>query len=268
MVELSESARKGLNDYLQQVRNYLRWSKSLDREEVEQNIAEHIERELEGTPEPVSAGALEGVLARLGSPSQWVPPEALRWWGKLILKLPTDSQDWRLAYASSAFLLVGAILMVLVSPLQVVFFGASFIIARAALAVAGDADLGAQKWFLYPILLMVGAAFVAVLFLGPALLGGAIGAGLYDMDEIRRRNTLGVVVFAITSGALVTSLWWVVLGLILYKRPGLLRQPLRPFADGFNPRRALTLSVAGVLLLLLFAGFILLYMNGAFAIFT
>jgi len=268
MVELSESAQKGLNDYLRQVRAYLRWSKSLDRDEVEQNIAEHIERELEGTPEPVSCSTLESVLARLGSPSQWVPPEALNWWGKLILKLPTDSRDWRLAYASFAFLLAGAILMFLVSPLQVVFFAASFIIARAALAVAGDTDLGAQKWFLYPILLMVGAAFVAILFLGPALLGGAIGAGLYDLDEIRRRNALGVIVFAVTSGALVTSLWWIVLGLILYKRPGLLRQPLRPFADGFTPRRSLTLSGAGVLLLLLLAGFIALYMNGAFALFT
>ena len=42
MVELSENARKGLDDYLRQVRTYLRWSKSLDRDEVEQNIAEHI----------------------------------------------------------------------------------------------------------------------------------------------------------------------------------------------------------------------------------
>ena len=57
MVELSENARKGLDDYLRQVRSYLRWSRSLDRNEVEQNIAEHIERELEGAPEPVSPSA-------------------------------------------------------------------------------------------------------------------------------------------------------------------------------------------------------------------
>jgi len=76
MVELSKSARKGLDDDLRQVRSYLRWSKSLDRDEVEQNVTEHIERELEEAPEPVSSSALEGVLARLGNPRQWVPPEA------------------------------------------------------------------------------------------------------------------------------------------------------------------------------------------------
>ena len=134
MVELSENARKGLDDYLRQVRSYLRWSKSLDRSEVEQNITEHIERELEGAPEPVSSSTLDGVLARLGSPRQWVPPEALSWWGKLILKLHTDSEDWRLAYISFGFLLIAFVLMFLVSPLQVVFFAASFITARAALA--------------------------------------------------------------------------------------------------------------------------------------
>jgi hypothetical protein len=206
--------------------------------------------------------------ARLDSPRQWVPPEALSWWGKLVLKLRTDSEDWRLAYVSFAFLLVGFVLMFLVSPLQIVFFAASFITARASLAAAGDEDLGAQKWLLYPVLLVVGAAFVTTLFLGPALLGGAIGAGLYDMDEIRRRNTLGVIAFAITSGALVTSLWWLLLGLILYKWPDLIRQPLRPFADRFDRRRALALSGTGLLLLLLLAGFVALYMNGLFAIFT
>jgi hypothetical protein len=88
------------------------------------------------------------------------------------------------------------------------------------------------------------------------------------VDEIHRRNTLGVVAFAITSGALVTSLWWIVLGLFLCKRPGLVRHPLRPFADHFTWRNALALSAAGVLLLLLLAGFVALYMNGAFALFT
>ena len=267
MVELSENARKGLDDYLRQVRTYLRWSKSLDRDEVEQNVAEHIERELEGTPEPVSCSTLEGVLARLGSPRQWVPPETLNWWGKLILKLRTDSQDWRLAYISFAFLLVGVVLMFLVSPLQVVFFAASFITSRAALAAA-DEDLGAQKWLIYPALMIVSTAFALFLLLGPGLLAGIIGGELHEIRWIRRDSHMGVVAFVITSVALVTSLWWMALGLILCKWPGLMRQPVRPFADGFNHRRAVAIFAAGVLLLLLLAGFVALYMNDAFAIFT
>jgi len=272
MVELSESAQKGLNDYLRQVRAYLRWSKSLDRDEVEQNITEHIERELEGSPEPVSCSALEGVLARLGSPRQWVPPEALNWWGKIVLKLRTDSQDWRLAYISFAFLLVAVILMFLVSPLQVVFFAASFITARAALAAAGDEDLGAQKWLIYPVLLIVSILFALTLLGGPGLLARIITTELYQAGWVPRESYGGVIGFVAASGALltalVTSFWWMLLGLILCKWPALLRSPMRPFADGFNRRHALVLSGLGILLLGLLAGFIALYMNGAFTIFT
>jgi len=267
MVELSESARKGLNGYLHQVRSYLRWSKSLDREEVEQNISEHIERELEGAPEPVSSCTLDGVLARLGSPRQWVPPEAMHWWGRLLLKLRTDSEDWRLSYISFAFLLIGVLLVFLVSPLQVVFFAASFITARAALAAAGPEDLGAQKWLLYPILLMVTAVFLPILFVGPALLAGITGAELHEIHWIRRDSHMGVVAFVFTSATLVTSLWWMLLGLLLCIRPGIIRHPLRPFADGFNRRRALGISGVGLLLLAILAGFVALYMNGAFDIF-
>jgi len=267
MVELSENARRGLDDYLRQVRTYLRWSKSLDRDEVEQNITEHIERELEGAPEPVSSSALDGVLTRLGSPRQWVPPEALNWWGKLILKLRTDSEDWRLSYISFSFLLVGFLLMFLVSPLQVVFIAASFLTARAALAAAGGEDLGAQKWLLYPALLIVSAAFVLTLFAGPALLAGAIGTELHKTQWIRRESNMGFTAFVTTSVVLVTSAWWMLLGLLACKWPGLIRHPLRPFADGFNRRWALALSGVGVLLLALLGGFIALYMSGAFAIF-
>lgn len=268
MVELSQNARKSLNDYLRQVRTYLRWSKSLDRDEVEQNIAEHIERELEGAPEPVSSSTLDGVLTRLGSPRQWVPPEAMHWWGKLILRLRTDSEDWRLAYVSFAFLLVGFILMFLVSPLQVVFFAASFITARAALAAGGDEDLGAQKWLLYPALLIVSAVIALALLAGPALLAGIIGAELSELHWIRRDSNMGTAALAFSSAALVTSLWWMVLGLVFCKWPGLVRHPLRPFADGFNRRRALAIFGAGLLVLALLAGFIALYMNDAFAVFT
>ncbi len=264
MVELSESAQKGLDGYLRQVRSYLGWSKSLDRDEIEQNISEHIERELEGAPEPVSSSALESVLARLGSPRQWVPPEALSWWGKLIVKLPTDSQDWRLAYVSFGLLVFG-FLFCSFSPIWIVLFPAAFLTARAALAVAGSPErLGAQRWLLYPSLLLVCAPLASALLAGPGFLAGAIGAELHEIAWIRRDSQMGVVAFVITSAALVTSLWWMVMGLIFCKWANCARHLFRPFADSFSRRRALTLIGAGVLLLALLAGFVALYMNGAF----
>ncbi len=255
MVELSETARKGLDDYLRQVRTYLRWSRSLDRDEVEQNIAAHIERELEGTPQPVSSSALEGVLARLGSPRQWVPPEALGWWAKLILKLRTDSEDWRLAYISFALLLAGFLLF-LASPLLLVFIAASFITSRAALAAAGDENLGAQKWLLYPALVIGSAILATAVLCGPGLLAGTAGAELYQLARMRHYSDMDIVEFVIISATLITGLWWVVSGLTLCKRPALARGPLRPFADRFNRHHALALFSTGVLLLILVAGYI------------
>ncbi len=264
MVELSENARKGLDGYLRQVRSYLGWSKSLDRDEIEQNITEHIERELEGAPEPVSSSALEGVLARLGSPRQWVPPEALSWWGKLIVKLPADSQDWRLAYVSFGLLLFGFIFLSF-GPIWLVLFPAAFITARAALAAAGSPEeLGAKRWLLYPSLLLVCLPLASALLGGVGLIAGIIGAELSELHWIRRESNMGVVAFVITSATLITSLWWMVMGLVFCKWPGCVRHVFRPFADGFTRRRALALAGAGVLLLALTGGFIALYMGGAF----
>ena len=261
MVELSENARKGLNDYLRQVRSYLRWSKSVDRSEVEQNITEHIERELEGAPEPVSSSTLDGVLARLGSPRQCVPPETLNWWGKLILKLRTDSEDWRLAYISFFFLLIAFVLMFLVSPLQVVFYAASFLIARAALATADGEGLDAQKWLLYPILIIVGVSFASALLAGPGLLAGVISVELHKVEWIRFVGNMGLIPFVISAVTLYTSLWWMILGLLAFKWPGLVRHAFYPFADGFNRRCALAVFGAGLLLLFLLAVFIAVYIN-------
>jgi len=207
MVELSENARRGLDDYLRQVRWYLRWSKSVDRSEVEQNIAEHIERELEDAPEPVSPSALDGVLARLGS------------------------------------------------PVQVVFFAASFLTARAALAAGDGEDLDAQKWLPYPALLIVSAAFASTLLAGPGFLAGVICVELHKLEWIRFVSNMGLTAFIVVSVTLVTGLWWMLLGLLTCKWPGLIRHALHPFADGFNRRCALAVFGAGLLLLVLLAGF-------------
>jgi len=79
---------------------------------------------------------------------------------------------------------------------------------------------------------------------------------------------MDVVALVITSATLVTSLWWMILGSILCRWPGLAYHTFRPFADRFSRRRALMLALGGVLLLALLGGFIALYMNDAFAIFT
>ena len=80
MVQLDVQARKHLDAYLAEVRGYLRGCQSVDPDEVDRDIREHIERELLETPEPVAAEEVRRVLKKLGNPAQWVREEELPWW--------------------------------------------------------------------------------------------------------------------------------------------------------------------------------------------
>ncbi|MHC4756780.1 MAG: HAAS signaling domain-containing protein, partial [Planctomycetota bacterium] len=131
MITYTEEAQKHLDKYLNEVRVYLSGCKSVDVEEIQRDIIEHVETELEGATEPISFNDLDAVLEKLGSPRQWVPDEELSAWQKIITRLRTGPEDWRLAYISLGLLILGFI----ANP---VFVLASFVVSRAALSVAGD----------------------------------------------------------------------------------------------------------------------------------
>ena len=54
VIELSEKARKSLNDYIDQIKRSLKGVKYIDADEIVQNVNEHIENELGDTTEPIS----------------------------------------------------------------------------------------------------------------------------------------------------------------------------------------------------------------------
>ena len=64
MTELTPEAQNALKAYLERVRVSLRGT-SMDADEVERDVREHIDEALNGRSEPVSAGNLSGVLERL-----------------------------------------------------------------------------------------------------------------------------------------------------------------------------------------------------------
>lgn len=170
MATLSESAEKILHDYLRQARMYLRGSKSVDVDEIEQNITEHIENELEGAAEPVSRDVLDAVLKKLGSSQQWVPMEELPWWWKIIFRLRSGPEDWRLAYISFALTVAGLLLLPSV-PAGIVLILAGFVAARAVLSVTADAkELKAQKWLIFPPLILVYIPLLLVIMCWPWIL--------------------------------------------------------------------------------------------------
>lgn len=251
MVELSHGAKRSLDEYLRQVKLYLQGAKTVDADEVEQNITEHIETELKGEAEPVSSGKLAAVLKRLGSPRQWVPEEELPWWRRIIFRLRTGPDDWRLAYISFGLLVLGLLL----TSTAFVLIPAAFIVARAALSVTSDSEeLGAQKWLFYPSLIVVYLFLAGTLLSGVSFLGFGLAEGLWwDSPRVREVVRMGTVVFHASVITIVTALWWTILGIIWCKWPTLVRSVFSPFADRLSRKWAVALLCTGLGLLILSA---------------
>jgi hypothetical protein len=233
-------ARRRLDDYLGQVRAALSGCRSVNADEVERDIREHIENEFQGATEPVSLAALDAVLVRLGSPGQWAPADEMSGWYRALVRFRDGPEDWRLAYLAFGLFLVGAAVGLTVSgPVALVLLGGGFLLARAALSVAhgrGE-DLGAQRWLLYPALLPGYLGLLAVLFLWPAwVLENAIlrTLGLWNapftgLEELALR-TWGTEVVLAYAAIPALGLWWLVLGVMLWRRPPWRAAIFYPFA--------------------------------------
>ena len=239
MINLTDNAKKHLDNYLQQVRTCLKDCPTVDADEVEQNIKEHIESELQGSTEPVSFDTLDDVLKRLGSPQQWLPEEEISWWRKTILRLRTGPEDWRLAYISFGLLILGFVIL----PSFIVLIPASFIVARAALSEAADPhDLKAQKWLIYPPLIIVYLFLAFWLLAWPFMSLAILADGVESTKEVDlfpwNVNDPDLAFWPVALVFIVagTGLWWLILGLVHKKKPALLQAVFRPFADWLKPR--------------------------------
>jgi hypothetical protein len=268
MVELSYGAQRTLDQYLRQVKAYLHASQSVDATDVEQSIHEHIETELEGRAEPVSADQLADVLKKLGRPQQWVPDEELPWWRRALLGLQVGPEDWRLAYLSFGLLLLGLVGFTY-STLFWVFVLGSCLAARAGLSAASDlSELKAQKWLLYPGLLVLYVPFFVFIMSWPTW---TLCAFAFDIDQFGwlHRKWLGVfgsefdtirywmtVTCIVTA---VTALWWIMAGLIALKRLSLIKSIFHPFADQLDRRKIRRFVAIAFVVFMLGSIFIWLY---------
>ena len=257
MITLSKSAEKSLHDYLGQARAYLRGSKSIDANEVEQNITEHIENELEGAAEPVSRDVLDAVLKKLGSPQQWIPEEELTWWRKVILRLRSGPEDWKLAYIALALLVTG-ILVLSYATEGIVLILAGFLASRAALSEAGDPkELKAQKWLLYPAMIVVYLFMLLVLLAWPLVLSIPLAEGYErdfreSYDSFSNETVYWVMAVSVILAGL--GLWWSILAALILKPRRLLQVLFRPFAEKMKSKWAIRLLLIGLALTILSLG--------------
>jgi hypothetical protein len=230
--------------------------------DVERDVVEHIEHALSGAAVAVDATELRGVLRGLGSPSRWLPQEELSGFLRAILALRSGPEDLRLGYLAFG-LLAGTLLAAACLNQKLGFAGtlpflllgiaASFIFARASLSVTGELS-GAERWLIYPSLIVVYVPVTAVMLLWPPVL--AIVAEMVLTDPGGPRE-----VFArtghypwgtIAAFTLVTlgSLWGSFLGFVAWRWPEVVRDCYAPFAGRF--RRHRSLLILSVLCLLVF----------------
>lgn len=248
MIDLTPDAKRRFDEYLQRMRVSLRGSRSIEADEVEQNVIEHVELALAGVPSPVGPERLDTVLEQLGPPERWLPDDERPIWRKAMDKVMTGPEDWRLAWASVGLLLLAIITLPIGGILLLI---PGFVVSRAYVALLEERGepLGARKWLVLPPIVLILLAVCGLALLAPA---GAFTAilsevGLRDLgfayDDRFERGRLFLGALSLATGA-----WWIVLSGVF----AMLMRPFRalflPVTAGLKRGHALVLTIAGVVL--------------------
>jgi hypothetical protein len=240
MIELTPAARERFDGYLQRMRLSLRGTRSIEADDVEQSVREHVEVALAGAQQPVPFDQLSAVLERLGPPERWVSDDEKPLWRRVLSRLQFGPDDWRLAYLAFAAFLLALISFPGTGPL---FLIPAYLLSRAAVDVMrerGEA-VGARKWLIYPSIALV-LAFIA----GAVLIGPIAGFAAWAVEEhnlerfVRSSPRIAAGVVALAAGG-----WWIAAaGLI-----ALLLRPLRfivaPLLDRVERRHMIGLAIVG-----------------------
>ncbi len=244
MTTFTVEAQQLFDRYLQTVR----WSVRgvADADEIERDVREHVSSALETQQEPVSSETLREVLSRLGDPWQWVAPEDLPFWRRLMMRFSLGPEDWRLAYACFGLTILGMLLMPV--GIGIVFLIAAYLLGRATYAIVSDRDgsLGARRWLVYPPLVFFALCFAGALLVGPAAPLIAAGIDKHVFDAIARplhdRD-----MFYTGMAFTVFGAWWIVLSGLMAAFIGTTRAILVPIGNGLRRVHVLWLTGFGVI---------------------
>jgi HAAS len=231
MTDFTPAAQESLSHYLAQVRLALQGCTTVDADEVEADVREHIEAEATTHTAPVDVKDLDAILLRLGPPEQWVPEEEYSGWQRFAMKWRTGPEDYRLAYMTFGSL----ILWVLFGSMSLLGFLAlpilSMILARMTLAAAGSARaLGVHRWMVYPSLLLVYIPASLILAYWPLMLGNTSYTLLHRFaGDSHTLTTVLWVQFGFLLGAMGGN--WLAWKLILLKWSNLPSILFAPFVE-------------------------------------
>jgi hypothetical protein len=249
MIEMTPAARERLDNYLQRLRSELRGTRSVVADEVEQSVREHIEVALAGAQAPVGATEVITVLDRLGSPERWLADEDRPAWRRVIAKLESTPDDWRLAYLAFGLFLASVVFLPIgIGALLII---PAMLVSRAYIELArGRGEpLGARRWLVYPSIAVVLAVATGLLIVGAPIPALAIA---FDRDGLEQlwdipRSTFGQVRFTIGLGAVLFGSWWIIAAAFCaaFVRP--IRFVFAPLLDGLARKHFAVLAGIGAL---------------------
>ena len=253
MIDLTPTARQRFDDYFRQLRQSLRQASPGEAEDVEQSVREHIEVALAGATAPVAVEQLADVLDRLGTPDRWLPAAERPLMQRVIERLRTGPEDWRLAYLAFGLFLAGLILLpVGIGALLIV---ASYLASRAYVDFMEQKQEvpAGRQWLVYPPIALFLFFAVAFFVVGPA--GPVVGWGLDHggflelVDEKLVATRYAEARFLAGAVTSIFGAWWILASLI-----GMLIHPVSRFL--FKPLLArvrrthfLGLTLVGALVL-------------------
>lgn len=239
MIEMTDTARQRFDSYLSRLRSSLRGARSVEPEDVEQSVREHIEFALAGAPAPVGAEHLGVVLDRLGPPERWIPDEERPIWRQVFDRLRSGPEDWRLAYiafalfcATIVFLPIGGVLLLL----------PAFLVSRAYVSFAAEKGdpIGARKWLIYPAIVMLLFFVFVTIVIAPG-----VGITAFFIEEQRLFQgdvrMQGAVALSSFGGWIIAAAFLLAMTL----RP--MQAFFRPLLDGLRRKHFLVLAAIGAI---------------------
>lgn len=254
MVEMTERARRRLEEYLENARRTLAADPRVDADEVLRGLREHVDAELGGRSPAgvVSVDELDLVLERLG------PPDALAAEAGLPGRQPAVGD--RTALVALGLILAGAILLAagIAAPAALLAVAAGVAVGRLALAVPQPAPSaeGAARRLVTLAVAATMALATSALLLAPAILvvSQAQIGGLVDAlrnpgaPPIPGTRTSAYWTWVAGLAGTTTGLWWTLAGAFAMRRPGAVRRALGPFPFRVEARHGRTLAIIGLAL--------------------
>ena len=248
MIEMTPAARDRVDNYLQRMRSELHGTQPVIADEVEQSVREHIEIALANAQSPVGATEVISVLDRLGPPERWLADEERPIWRRLVDRVRSAPNEWRLAYFAFGLFLVSIVFFAVGGFILLI---PAMLVSRAYVEFASDRGepLGARRWLVYPAIAVVLAFATGLMIVGPPL---PLLAFTFNDDGFEPlldmpRSTAGQIRFVWGIGGAVFGSWWIIAAAFCaaFLRP--IRFVFAPLLDGLRRKHFAVLAAIGAL---------------------